>query len=77
LFVQTAGDYAHSGKQSWAWYTRQPEAQQIEGQVAAAGAHLGPALRELLLFGLETFAKYPDLEQELRVAPETAKTTET
>jgi hypothetical protein len=68
LFVQTAGDYAHSGKQSWAWYTRQPAAERIEGQVAAAGAHLGPALRELLLFGLETFAKYPDLERELRGA---------
>jgi hypothetical protein len=71
LFAQTASDYAHSGKQSWGWYTRQPAAERIEAQVAAAGAELGPALRGLLLFGLETFAKYPDLERELRVPPKT------
>jgi hypothetical protein len=71
LFAQTASDYAHSGKQSWTWYTRQPPAEGIEGQLAAAGAQVGPALRELLLFGLETFAKYPDLERELRAAPKT------
>jgi hypothetical protein len=74
LFVQTASDYAHSGKQSWAWYSRQPEAERVAGQVAAAGEQLGPAMRELLLFGLETFAKYPGLEQELRAAPETTET---
>jgi hypothetical protein len=77
LFMQTASDYAHSGKQSWAWYSRQPAAEQIEGQVVAAGAHLGRALRELLVFGLETFAKYPDLEQELRARPEMAETQKT
>jgi len=70
LFAQTAGDYAHSGKQSWAWYTRPPRAERIGNQIAAAGAHLGPELRRLLLFGLETFAKYPDLERELSAAPE-------
>ncbi len=74
LFVQTASDYAHSGKQSWAWYTRQPTAEWIERQIAAAGADLGPALRALLLFGLETFAKYPDLERELRLPREPQKT---
>jgi hypothetical protein len=71
LFAQTASDYAHSGKQSWAWYTRQPEAEQIQSQIAAGGEHLGLALRRLLLFALETFAKYPELERELRVPPET------
>jgi len=74
LFVQTASDYAHSGKQSWAWYTRQPARERVEGQVAAAGAHVGPVLRELLLFGLETFVKYPDLERELRALPEIPET---
>jgi hypothetical protein len=68
LFLQTASDFAHSGRQSWAWYTRQPALEQIEGQIAAAGAPLGPALRELLAFGLDTFAKYPELARELRVA---------
>jgi hypothetical protein len=70
LFAQTASDYAHSGKQSWAWYTRQPAAERIEGEVAAAGPYVGPALRELLRLGLETFAKYPELERQLRVAQE-------
>lgn len=71
LFAQTASDYAHSGKQSWAWYTRQPEAGRIESQIAAAGAPPGPALRQLLLFALETFAKYPELARELRIPPGT------
>ena len=74
LFVQTASDYAHSGKQSWAWYTRQPEARRIESQIAAAGPYLGLALRELLLFGLQTFAKYPDLERELRFSQSAQET---
>jgi hypothetical protein len=70
LFLQTASDYAHSGKQSWAWYMRSPAAERIQRQIAAAGAHLGPALRQLLLFGLETFGKYAEVEREIQVPPE-------
>jgi hypothetical protein len=66
LFSMTASDYAHSGKQSWAWYTRQPEIERIEAQIAASGAHTGPVLRQLLLFGLETFDKYPGVARNLR-----------
>jgi len=66
LFLQTARDYAHSGKQSWAWYMRGPDVERIEAQVAAAGDHLGPLLRRLLLFGLETFDKYPEVAAAMR-----------
>ena len=65
LFSQTASEYARSGKQSWAWYMRQPQVEQIEAQIAAVGAHPGPVLRRLLLFGLESFDKYPELRRDL------------
>lgn len=61
LFLETAKGYAHSGRQSWAWYMRGPEAARIESQIAAAGAQPGPVLRELLLFGLEYFGKHADV----------------
>ena len=57
LFEQTARDYAHSGKQSWAWYVRKPTAASLEAQIAATGPHLEPVFRQLLLFGFETFHK--------------------
>lgn|GEM_PF-3485606 len=66
IFQQTASDYAHSGKQSWAWYTREPEAARLQAQLAAAGANLEPVLRELLCYGLDTFAKYPELGSALK-----------
>jgi hypothetical protein len=66
LFSQTASEYARSGKQSWAWYIRKPEAERIEAQIAAVGECPGPVLRQLLLFGLETFDKYPDVARSLR-----------
>jgi hypothetical protein len=66
LIQQTASEYAHSGKQSWGWYIRRPELDRLEAQLAAAGESLGPILRQLLIFGIETFEKYPELGCELR-----------
>lgn len=66
LFQQTASDYAHSGKQSWAWYMREPDVRRIETQIAAAGRDPGQVLRRLLVFGIERFGKYPDLGTALR-----------
>jgi hypothetical protein len=65
LFERTARDYAHSGKQSWAWYVRKPAVASLEGQVAAAGPILEPVLRRLLLFGFETFRKHGEVAAEL------------
>ena len=58
LFEQTARDYAHAGKQSWAWYARKPDAQRLEAQISGAGPEAGRILRELVLFGLESFQKH-------------------
>jgi hypothetical protein len=65
LFEQTARDYAHSGKQSWAWYARKPPVEGLRSQLAAAGPHLEPVLRQLLLFGFETFRKHRECGAEL------------
>jgi hypothetical protein len=66
LFAKTANEYDHSGKQSWVWYMRRPEVERIQAQISAAGARAGPVLRQLLLFGFETFEKYADAERDLR-----------
>lgn len=66
LFSQTASEYARSGKQSWAWYMRKPQRERVEAQIAAVGGRPAPVLRQLLLFGLETFDKYPEVARELQ-----------
>lgn len=66
VFEQTAREYAHSGKQSWAWYLRKPEAEELEEEITRAGPGLGRMLRELVLFGLETFGKHEAVGVELR-----------
>lgn len=65
LFIHTARDYAHSGRQSWSWYMRKPELDRIEAQIRAAGPRLGPAIRQLLLLGLDIFEKHADVAGEL------------
>jgi len=69
LFEQTARDYAHSGKQSWTWYVRQPLVERLRAQIGIAGPHLEPLLRQLLLFGFETFHKHRDVAAELAPGP--------
>ena len=60
LFEQTARDYAHSGRQSWAWYMRGPDAGQLETQAARE-----LVLRDLVLYGLERFGKHEELRRKL------------
>jgi hypothetical protein len=55
-----------SGKQSWAWYVRKPDLKRLEAQLAAAGEPLGPLMRQLLIFGIETFEKDSKLGSELK-----------
>jgi hypothetical protein len=69
LFEQTARDYAHSGKQSWAWYVRKPQPAALEAQIVIAGADLEPVLRQLLLFSFETFSKHRDVAGQLKLDP--------
>jgi hypothetical protein len=61
VFEQTARNYAHSGKQSWAWYARKPAVASLEAQVASAGPQLEPLMRQLVLFGFETFHKHREV----------------
>jgi predicted short-subunit dehydrogenase-like oxidoreductase (DUF2520 family) len=61
LFEQSARDYAHSGKQSWAWYMRKPELANLQAQLESAGPQLEPVLRHLLLFGFEAFHKHDEI----------------
>jgi hypothetical protein len=65
FFEETARDYAHSGKQSWAWYVRKPAVERLRAQIACAGSRLGPVLRQLLLFSFETFQKHADVGERL------------
>jgi predicted short-subunit dehydrogenase-like oxidoreductase (DUF2520 family) len=60
LFAQTARDYAHSGRQSWAWYARGPDAARLEAQALRE-----PILRDLVLYGLERFGKHEELRNKL------------
>jgi hypothetical protein len=70
LFEQTARDYAHSGRQSWIWHVRKPEAARLRSQIAAAGPNLQSLLRELLLSGFERFSKHPDVAADLAAGRE-------
>jgi hypothetical protein len=69
VFEQTSRDYAHSGKQSWAWYVRKPALARLEAQVTSAGPHLEPMMRQLLLFGFETFHKHREVGAALATDP--------
>jgi hypothetical protein len=70
LFERTARDYAHSGKQSWAWYVRKPLLEALKAQIAAAGPRMEPVLRDLVTFGLESFRKHIKVAAELGPKPE-------
>jgi hypothetical protein len=68
LFERTAHDYAHTGKQSWAWYVRSPSVASLKAQIATVGPHLGPLLRQLLLFGFEALDKHREVGAALPAA---------
>lgn len=74
VFEQTAREYAHSGKQSWAWYARQPDTEELKAHIARVGPKAGGILRELILFGFEAFGKHEEVagelsRQEIKPAP--------
>lgn len=68
LFEQTAHDYAHSGRQSWAWYIREPAPERLVAQIMAAGDALRTVLSQLILFGLDAFDKHPEAAKAVREA---------
>jgi hypothetical protein len=66
LFAQTIQEYSHSGKQSWAWYVRKPEVEQVEAEIAAVEEPFRRLFRQLILAGLDDFEKHPDFARALR-----------
>jgi hypothetical protein len=66
LFEQTAQDYGHSGRQSWAWHVREPETEQIEAEIAAVEEPFRGLYRRLILLGFDDFEKHPEVASELR-----------
>ncbi|HWE49986.1 MAG TPA: DUF2520 domain-containing protein [Bryobacteraceae bacterium] len=74
LFQETALSYAHSGKQSWRWYVKEPEKERIEAQIEGAGPEAGPVLRRILLYGFDLFDKHAAIAGGLRQdAPKNTK----
>jgi hypothetical protein len=65
LFEQTARDYAHSGRQSWAWHIQRPDAERLRAQLTAAGPELEALLRQLLTASFERFRKHSDIGLEI------------
>jgi hypothetical protein len=67
LFENTARDYAHSGRQSWAWHARQPDPERLAAQIALTG-DLRAIFSALLLLGFDGFEKHPEAARALREA---------
>ena len=61
IFLKTAREYAHSGKQSWGWYAKSPDARGLLEEIAGAGPETGPMLRQLILLGMKMFGKHPEV----------------
>jgi len=66
LFEQTARAYGYSGRQSWAWHNRAPEPAQIREQLQGIAEPLRPALRQLLLMGLASLDRHPEIATAIR-----------
>ena len=66
MVSQTAAEYAHSGKQSWAWHVRPPDPLLLAQELAAAPPDVRNFLRQLILAGSEDLARHPDVVDRLR-----------
>jgi hypothetical protein len=71
LFERSIQEYGHSGKQSWVWHVREPEAEQIQAEIAAVAESFRPLFRQLVLAGFEDFEKHADVAVQLRGAAQT------
>jgi hypothetical protein len=66
LFERSIQEYGHSGKQSWTWHVREPQAEQIEAEVAAVAESFRPLFRQLILAGFEDFEKHAAVAVQVR-----------
>jgi hypothetical protein len=67
LFATTAREYAHSGRQSWAWHMRPPDPETLLSQFRALEEPLRSLFVDLLSLGADAFGRHPQLEQLLRI----------
>lgn len=67
LFERTSKEYSHSGRQSWAWYSREPDVESLLQQLDAAGSELRPLLVRLILAGLTELSRHPEVERRIRL----------
>jgi hypothetical protein len=68
LFAKTTMEYSHSGRQSWAWFSQEPDGPSLRDQLNAVGSDLRPLLGELILSGLRELNRHPELERRIRAA---------
>ncbi len=66
LFEQTVRSFGYSGRQSWAWHNRAPDPEDLVAQIEGTPEPLRSTLRQLLLMGLESLDRHPDLAATLR-----------
>jgi hypothetical protein len=75
LFEQTAREYARTGRQSWAWYQRSPDASRVLEQLSSIDTPRRRLVEELILFGLEENDRHDETTRAIRAALEAEKTT--
>lgn len=73
LFERTAREYSHSGRQSWAWYSREPDIENLLKQIGAVGDPLRPAVCELMENGLRELGRNPETAARIREALTTTR----
>lgn len=75
LFAKTTKEYAHSGRQSWAWYSQEPDAESLMRQLNSVRDDLRPLLGQLILSGLRGLNRHPEVERLIRSALRLNKTS--
>ena len=68
LFEKTTKEFAHSGRQSWAWYSQEPDAENLVAQMDAVGGDLRELMGNLILSGLRELNRHPEVEEKIRAA---------
>ncbi len=66
LFTRTTAEYAHSGKQSWTWYLKQPDLNELVLSIKAVGECAKPLFRHLLMYGFELYGKHREIAREIK-----------
>ena len=66
LFARTAAEYAHSGRQSWAWHSQEPDPSELVQQLNLMPADLQSIVKRMLLLGFDTFDRHSAAEEAIQ-----------